>query len=121
MDKLEAIRLIAYADDVVDSSKLAGIRQVLEEDEGSARAIAIAYSKPRTQAIRETKGKKMKCKEEGCGGEVDMNKPVSLQVGCRASRNAYPCKKCNRLHFGDGSLVFTRGQQKAFYEGGSVK
>lgn len=111
MDKLEAIRLIAYADDVIDSSKIAGILSVLNSGEESAEAIAIAFSKPRTQAIRETKGKTMKCKEKGCGGEVNINKPVSLQVGCGASRNAYPCKKCNRLHFGDGSLC----------EGGSVK
>ena len=121
MDKMEAIRLIAYADDVIDSSKLAGIRKVLEEDDSSAEAISIAFSKPRAQCHRKRKGKTMKCKEKGCGGKLDMNKPVPLRVGCRASRNAYPCKKCNRLHFGDGSLVFTRGQQKAFYEGGSVK
>ena len=68
------------------------------------------------------KDKRMKCKEEGCGSNVNMNKSIPLRVGCgRATRNAYPCEKCNRLHFGDGSLVVGRDGHKAFYEGGSVK
>jgi len=134
MDKLEAIRQIVYADDVIDSSKLAGIRQVLESDDDSAEAIPIAFSKPRsqcqekqtrrsstTESETKRKDKRMKCKEENCGGDVSISRSVSLRVGCRSVSDAYPCEKCNRLHFGDGSLVVGRDGHKAFYEGGSVK
>ena len=53
MDKLEAILKIVYADGVIDSSKLTGIRQILESDDKSAKAISIAFSKPRTQCQKE--------------------------------------------------------------------
>ncbi len=58
MDKLEAIRKIVYADDVIDSSKLAGIRRVLESDEKSAEATAIAFSTSRAEYHRREDAKK---------------------------------------------------------------
>jgi len=58
MDRLEAIRRIVEAKDVADFSKLSGIRKVLEEDETSAEAISIAFSKPRAQCLKEAKARR---------------------------------------------------------------
>ena len=52
MDKLEAIRKIVYADDVIDSSKLVGIRRVFESEERCAEATAIAFSTSRDEFQR---------------------------------------------------------------------
>lgn len=67
----------------------------------------------------------MKCKERGCDGEIDLSQPISLQTGCGGCRGAqlqlaYPCKVCGRLHWGDGSKVFNRRKQRAFFENSSV-
>ena len=62
----------------------------------------------------------MKCKEEGCIGEVDMEKPVTLQIGCHSHDSAYPCQVCGRLHWGSGNAVFSRGGQKVYLENGNI-
>jgi len=46
----------------------------------------------------------MKCQnEDGCDGELDLDNHVGVKIGCTSFRNAYPCLKCGRLHFLDGS------------------
>lgn len=62
----------------------------------------------------------MRCKETGCDGEVDLTTPVTLQVGCRSVDHAYPCSRCGRLHWNDGSAVQNRAGQKAFLRDGKV-
>ncbi len=48
------------------------------------------------------------CSMHGCGGDIDENVFVWLRNGCSSVIRAYPCKKCNRLHFACGALVFSR-------------
>ena len=68
----------------------------------------------------------MKCKEESCGGEVEINpaKAVSLQTGCPGCSggftNAYPCNKCGSLHYDDGSSAKTRGGANVFFLDGEI-
>ena len=63
MDKLEAIRKIVSARDVIDSSKLMGILEVLDSDESEAEIIAEVYAKPRKQAIAEAKARMREIKK----------------------------------------------------------
>jgi uncharacterized protein with PIN domain len=62
----------------------------------------------------------MKCKEKDCCGEININDEVSLQTGCEnVSRTpvfstAYPCKKCGRLYWKDGTPIFNKNGKKAF-------
>ncbi len=58
MNKLEAIRKIVDADDVIDSSKLAGIKQVLDSEEKLAESIAETFSTPRAEYHRRLRGKR---------------------------------------------------------------
>lgn len=67
----------------------------------------------------------MECQEKGCDGEVDLNNTVPLQTGCGGCRGASfssvnPCKKCGRLHFCDGSLVFGRDDKKVFLKNDKI-
>ncbi len=66
----------------------------------------------------------MECKEEGCGGEINMETIVTLQTGCGRCRgshaSAYPCKICGRLHWDSGNAVFNRGGAKAYLENGEI-
>lgn len=67
----------------------------------------------------------MKCKQEGCTGEIDMSNSVSLMTGCSGgccarSTPAFPCRKCGRLHWRDGSLTYNRAGQKAFLRNNEV-
>jgi len=49
--------------------------------------------------------KPKKCREKGCTGSVDLDKPVTLQTGCSSYSSAYPCNKCGRLHWYFGKYV----------------
>ena len=67
----------------------------------------------------------MKCKQEGCTGEIDTSNPISLMTGCGGGccgphATAYPCDTCGRLHWGDGSLTYNRAGQKAFLRNNEV-
>lgn len=64
----------------------------------------------------------MKCKENGCGGELDQEKSILLKTSCGSpSTPACPCKKCGRLHWtADGGLVYNRPGDRAFLEKGSI-
>jgi len=68
----------------------------------------------------------MNCKDEsGCDGKIDMTNPVSLMTGCHgcgSCANAYPCSKCERLHWihtkeahGTAEPVKNRAGQKSYY------
>lgn len=56
----------------------------------------------------------MKCKEKGCEGEINGAMPVILQTSCASSAVAFPCDKCNRLHWPSGDAVFNRSGERAF-------
>ncbi len=57
----------------------------------------------------------MKCVEEGCGGEIDLDNSVLLKTSCGPpSEPAFLCKKCGRLHWGNGEGANNRGGAKAF-------
>ncbi len=65
------------------------------------------------------------CKEEGCKGKIDSSVLINLRIGCSVGcgvpgANAHPCKKCGRLHWGDGKLVFNRAEQKAFLKNNQI-
>jgi len=66
----------------------------------------------------------MRCKEKSCIGEVDLNNTIFLQTGCGGCGGsrapAYACNQCGRLHWADGSPVYNRGGQKAFWKNGSL-
>lgn len=63
----------------------------------------------------------MKCSNETpCSGEVNLESPVSLRVGCSAFNPGYPCGTCGRLHWGNGNPVVSRQGFRAFLEGENV-
>lgn len=61
----------------------------------------------------------MDCVEK-CGGHVDTTTRVSVRTGCSSSGSAYPCGKCGRLHWHDGSGVNNRSDAKAFWKDGHL-
>ncbi len=63
---------------------------------------------------------KMGCKKEGCEGIIDTSTPVLLQTGCSSVTQAFPCGECGRLHM-DGSLVFNRQGEAAYWTGESIQ
>ncbi len=61
------------------------------------------------------------CREKGCGGAVDANDFVILQVGgCSISSLAYACGKCSRLHRDDGTLISARDGKRLFRKDGKA-
>jgi hypothetical protein len=63
----------------------------------------------------------VKCKIEGCNGEVSGDLLVSLRTGCSGSGFALACGVCGRLHWpATGNLVFNRPGHAAFLENGRV-
>ncbi|KKT24477.1 MAG: hypothetical protein UW11_C0046G0002 [Parcubacteria group bacterium GW2011_GWA2_43_9b] len=62
----------------------------------------------------------MKCQD--CGGEVNAEIKISLMTGCGGwpSKDAYPCKACNRLHWEDGGATSNRGGNPSFLEEGRL-
>lgn len=62
----------------------------------------------------------MKCREEGCEGEISKNNPIHLQSECFSHSFAYSCKECGRLYWRNGSFVVNRSGHKVFLENGKV-
>lgn len=67
----------------------------------------------------------MKCTEPGCDGETNFFKSVTLMTGgrtfgVRTWSKAYPCNKCGRLYWGDGSPVNNKAGKKKFLLNGKV-
>lgn len=73
----------------------------------------------KTKKISSEKPKK--CREKGCSGLVNLNMPVLLQTGCRSCAYAYPCDKCEMLHWFYNkrvSGVRNRSGEKTFHKNG---
>jgi len=65
----------------------------------------------------------MKCKEEGCDGEIDEGKPIPVATGrkgCAILKDVSPCDKCGRLYFEDGCPAFNGEHEKAFLVDGKI-
>ena len=61
--------------------------------------------------------KPKKCRESGCIGAVDLDKPIPLKTGCSSYTSAFACDKCGRLYWYDKkrvSGVKNRRGEKAF-------
>ncbi len=57
------------------------------------------------------------CGMPGCGGVVDLTTSVSLQVGCRAHDNAFPCEECGCLHWlASGEPAISRQGATAYWD-----
>jgi hypothetical protein len=55
------------------------------------------------------------CRVPGCGGRVEANLFVFLQVGGFALGSIrFPCTKCNRLHHSDKELASTRDNRPLY-------
>lgn len=54
------------------------------------------------------------CKEVGCNGNVAEKASFTIRVGCFCSEETFACKKCGRLHYSSGNLVFNRDGERAF-------
>lgn len=62
----------------------------------------------------------MKCHEEGCGGEVNTGMVIYLKVSCGCSFPAQPCTTCGRVHWPNGTRVYTESGNKVFFESGEI-
>lgn len=66
----------------------------------------------------------MRCVEKDCDGEIDLAQKcgVTTCLSCKVKLRCFPCSKCGRLHWEEGTGVFSRIQGlKAFLvEGGPV-
>jgi len=71
----------------------------------------------------------MECREENCGGEVDVSSdkavPLRIRTGCPGCSSArttptHPCSKCGSLHYDDGSSVATESGGSVFLADGKV-
>lgn len=61
-----------------------------------------------------------KCEMVGCGGQIDFDSGIRLKTGCAVAGMAFPCKKCGRLHFTGGSMVFRRDDAAVFLKDGQL-
>ncbi len=71
------------------------------------------------------KNVELSCVADNCGGIIDFENPVRLRTGCASFDNAFPCKKCGRLHwYFDAkeavSGVNNRGGESAYLIDGKV-
>jgi len=66
----------------------------------------------------------MKCGEKNCEGEIeksDIGQTLTGPISCSrmATGCAFPCKKCGRLHWGNGDPIFSFDKEdklkKAFF------
>jgi len=62
----------------------------------------------------------MKCQNKGCDGEISTVENTVVQTGCYSSSMVFPCEKCRRLHFSNGSAVSNRRDQPAFLIDGEI-
>jgi len=60
----------------------------------------------------------MKCTENSCTGEIDLEQNVQVRTGCMSSTIVHPCGVCGRLHWKEGSGVQNRAGHKAFFKNG---
>lgn len=74
------------------------------------------------------------CTENGCNGKIYEQSPVAVMTSCSTMsraicnnscpgiypKNAYPCKKCGRLYWEDGTPIFNEKREKSFFENGNV-
>jgi len=68
-------------------------------------------------------GLKIMCQEKGCSGELDLNNPVSLPVGCGmvgSSILTYPCDICGCLYIKKDTPAVDGAGNKAFLRGGNI-
>jgi hypothetical protein len=63
----------------------------------------------------------MRCKEENCSGEINLEMGIAVIVGCAQYASAYPCGICGRLHWPNGNPVFNRSGQQVFLNGGQLE
>lgn len=67
-----------------------------------------------------------KCRDKNCGkGEININCPVMLRIGCNSRDMAYPCSVCGRLHWVPANRiknfaepVCNRAGQKSYFVDG---
>jgi hypothetical protein len=58
------------------------------------------------------------CQENGCNGQIAAETFVSVIIGCRFGKAAFPCNNCGRLHGENGQLLFGRDGSKMFFKNG---
>jgi hypothetical protein len=62
----------------------------------------------------------LKCTEENCTGDVDLENVTRVQTSCHSFSAAYACNSCGRLHFlsGDKKIsvvgISNRQSKKAY-------
>jgi len=70
------------------------------------------------------KDPRWKCKEPGCGGQINLANIITLEVGCSSCAklpvSGYPCRKCARIYNSDTSLAFSENNRKIFFRGGKI-
>ena len=63
---------------------------------------------------------KMKCKMQGCSGDISETSTVSLRTSCASFSPAHSCDECGRIYWPDGRPVFNRQDHAAFLEGNGI-
>ncbi len=63
----------------------------------------------------------MDCVEVGCEGKVDLSEGILVKTSCGPPNGStFPCKKCGRLHWSDGTGANNRAGHKTFLIGGQL-
>ncbi len=53
----------------------------------------------------------MECSDRNCDGQICMNKGVDLSIGARAVMFVFPCSKCGKMHYANGSEAKVSNQE----------
>ena len=59
----------------------------------------------------------MQCQEAGCNGKIDWDTFITIRTECVRFEKTFPCSKCGRLYWVNGSAVFGEGNEKVFLRG----